>query len=204
LASLPSVTLRSMQHRELCLLTAVNRRSRERKGLEAIFSSKDSSTKTEALAGAAATLAGVLLAILAVLRTEEPQVLGTSANVIYSALTFGAIGALLLVSGVGTIAFAFTNRDSKLSNRAASRLETRRMFGPGSRMGAVAFFQSLVLVGLYSGFVQEFESNKTMQVWLRSNLPLGQTVLNWEGVIILSVLLGLLLLQFLPGRYFSE
>jgi hypothetical protein len=193
-----------MQHRELYTLTHVNRRSRERKGLEAIFSSKESSNKVEVLAGAAGTLAGLLLAILAILRTDEPQVLGTSANVIYSALTFGAIGALLLVSGGGTIAFAFTNRDSKLSNRTASRLETQRMFRPRSRMGAVAFIQSLVLVGLYSGFVQEFESNKTMQVWLRSNLPVGQSVLNWEGVMILSVLLGFLLLQFLPGRYFSE
>jgi hypothetical protein len=193
-----------MQHRDLCTLTRVSRRSRERKGLEAIFSSKESSNKIEALAGAAGTLAGLLLVILAILRTDEPQVLGTSANVIYSALTLGALGALLLVSGGGTIAFAFANRDSKLSNRSASRLETRHRFGPGSRMGAVAFIQSLVLVGLYSGFVQEFESNTTMQVWLRSNFPVGQSVLNWEGVLILSVLLGFLLLQFLPGRYFSE
>jgi hypothetical protein len=193
-----------MQHRELCLLTAVNRRSRERKGLEAIFSSKDSSIKTEVLAGAAGMLAGSLFAVLAILRTSEPQVLGTSANVIYSALTFGAIGTLLLVSGGGTIAFAFANRDSKLSNRTASRLEKERMFGPGSRMGAVALIQSLVLIGLYSGFVQEFDLNTTMQVWLRSNFPVGQSVLNWEGVLILSVLLGFLLLQFLPGGYFSE
>jgi hypothetical protein len=198
------LTLRSMQHRDLCTLTHVNRRSRERKGLEAIFSSKESSNKMEALAGAAGTLAGLLLVILAILRTDEPQVLGTSANVIYSALTFEALGALLIVSGGGTIAFAFTNRDSKLSNRSASRHETQPMFRPRSRMGAVAFIQSLVLVGLYSGFVQEFESNTTMQVWLRSNLPLGQSVLNWEGVMILSVLFGFLLLQFLPGRYFSE
>jgi hypothetical protein len=193
-----------MQPRELCLLTAVNRRSRERKGLEAIFSSKDSSIKTEVLAGAAGMLAGSLFAVLAILRTSEPQVLGTSAKVIYSALTFGAIGTLLLVSGGGTIAFAFTNRDSKLSKSSASHLETRRMFGPGSRMGAAALIQSLVLVGLYSGFVQEFDLNTTMQVWLRSNFPAGQSVLNWEGVLILSVLLGFLLLQFLPGRYFSE
>ncbi len=193
-----------MQHRELYTLTRVNRRSRERKGLEAIFSSKEPSNKMEALAGAAGTLAGLLLAVLAILRTDEPQVLGMLANVVYSTLTFGALGALLLVSGGGTIAFVLAHRDPRLSNGTASPLQTQRMSGPGSRIGAVAFIQSLLLVGLYSGYVQEFESNTTMQVWLRSNFPVGQSVLNWEGVLILSVLLGFLLLQFLPGRYFSE
>src|SRR5437879_13850897 len=77
-------------------------------------------------------------------------------------------------------------------------------FGPGSRIGAIAFVQSVALVALYSGFVQEFESNATMQGWIRSNFPVGQSLLSWEGVLILSVSLGLLLVQFLPGRVLSE
>lgn len=193
-----------MQHREVGSLTRVSRRSRERKGLEAIFSSKESAIKREAIAGTVGLLAGLLLSVLAILRTDEPQVLATLANAVYSALTFGALGALLLISGGGTIAFAFANRESRRSNRIASPPETQRRLGPGSRIGALAFIQSLVLVGLYAGFVQEFESNETMQVWLSSNFPVGQSVLNWEGVLILSVSLGFLLLQFLPGRYFSE
>jgi hypothetical protein len=84
------------------------------------------------------------------------------------------------------------------------RGKTQRMFGPGSIIGVVAFVQSFVLVVLCSGFVQEYESNSTMQIWVRSNFPVGQSVLNWEGVLILSVSLGILLLQFLPGRFFSE
>jgi hypothetical protein len=172
--------------------------------LEAIFSSKESAIKTQVLVGAAGLLAGLLFAVLAILRTDEPQVLGTLANFVYSALTFGALGALLLISGGGIIAFAFANRDSRRSSRIASPLETQRTFGPGLRIGALAFIQSLVLVALYSGLVQEFESNKTMQVWLRSNFPVGQPVLTWEGVSILSVSLGILLLRFLPGQYFSE
>ena len=193
-----------MQFRDLGSLTRVHRRSRERKGLEAIFTSKESAINREVLAGAAGMLAGLLLAVLAILRTDEPQVLGTLANVVYSALTFGALGVVLLISGGGTIAFALANRQSRQSNRVASPLETKRRFGPGSRIGAVALIQSLILVGLYSGFLQEFESNTAMQVWLRSNFPLGQSVLNWESVLILSVSLGFLLLQFLPRRYFSE
>jgi len=78
------------------------------------------------------------------------------------------------------------------------------MFGHGSKLGSVAFIQGLVLVALYAGFVQEYESNLTLQVWVRSNFPVGQLVLNWEGVLILSASLGLLLLQFLPGRFLSE
>lgn len=193
-----------MQLREVGSLTRVNRRSRERKGLEAIFTSKESAIKREVLTGAVGMLAGLLLAVLAILRTDEPQALGILANVVYSALTFGSLGVLLLISGGGTIAFAFASRESRRSIRIASPLETQQKFGPGSRIGAIALIQSLVLVGLYSGFVQEFESNKTMQVWLRSNFPVGQSVLNWEGVLIVSVSLGFLLLQFLPGRYFSE
>ncbi len=78
------------------------------------------------------------------------------------------------------------------------------MFGPGSKLGSVAFIQSLLLVALYAGFVQEYESNLTLQIWVRSNFPVAETVLNWENVLILSVSLGLLLLQFLPGRFLSE
>lgn len=193
-----------MQLRELGSLTRVSRRSRERKGLEAIFTSKEPAIKREVLGGAVGMLAGLLLAILAILRTDEPQTLGPLANVVYSALTFGALGALLLISGGGTIVFGFASRESRQSIRIASPLETQQKLGPGSRISAVAFIQSLVLVTLYSGFVQEFESNMTMQVWLRSNFPVGQSVLNWEGVLIFSVSLGFLLLQFLPGRYFSE
>ena len=78
------------------------------------------------------------------------------------------------------------------------------MIGPGSRIGAIAFIQSVGIVTLYSGFVQEFESSATMPSWVRSNFPIGQSLLSWEGVLILSVLLGLLLVQFLPGRVLSE
>ena len=80
----------------------------------------------------------------------------------------------------------------------------RQMFGPGSKLGIVALVQGLVLVALYAGFVQEYDSNFTLQLWVGSNFPVGQSVLNWESVMILSLSLGLLLLQFLPGRFFSE
>jgi len=38
------------------------------------------------------------------------------------------------------------------------------MFGPDSRVGAIAFIQSVAIVTLYSGFVQEYESSATCKV----------------------------------------
>lgn len=197
----------------------INRRGRERKGLEAIFTSQNGGRRGEILAGIAGVIAGLFLSILAIFRADAPQTLGPLANMVYAALTLGALAVFLLIGGGGTIAFALSRRESNLSN-SGSQLdgrsavdpvgdsvghdETRGMFGPGSKTGSVAFIQSLVLVALYSGFVQEFQSNRTMQMWVRSNLPVGQYVLNWEAVLIFSAALGLLMLQFLPGRFFSD
>lgn len=209
-----------MHYEQTGVLTHVNRRSRERRGLEAIFSSEKTGIERQVLTGAAGAIAGLILSILAILGTNYPHALGLSSNVVYSSLTFGALGILLLICGGGTLAFALAHNESKTSNSAPSSIDgpsridaiedalsenqTQRMFGQGSRTGGVAFVQSLVLVALCSGFVQEFESNSTMQIWVRSNIPVGQSLLNWEAVILLSVLLGFLLLQFLPGRFFSE
>ncbi|OLE59425.1 MAG: hypothetical protein AUG17_02735 [Crenarchaeota archaeon 13_1_20CM_2_53_14] len=199
------------------LLKRANGRKRERKGLEAIFTSHKKGMKVEILTGAGGIITGLFLSVFALLRVDAPQALGPWGDTIYSALTLGSLGALLLICGGGTITFAVLHRETKLRNTFASPSTdvdslgfakdhdtTQRMFGPGSRIGVVALIQSVVLVALYSGFVQEFESNLTMQSWIRSNFPIGQSLLNWEGVLILSVSLALLLLQFLPGRFLSE
>jgi hypothetical protein len=206
-----------MQFGESSSLAHANGRSRERRGLEAIFSSHEHRGERELLAGSAGIIAGLLLSIIAILRTDSSQAV-PFVDSVYSSLSFGAVGVILLICGSGTITFTISQRDSKQSRSMRSEIDnsastlgdrdvhtgTRGTLGASSRIGAVAFFQSLVLVILYSGFVQEFESNTTMQIWLQSNFPVGQSVLNWEGVLILAVFLGIVLLQFLPGRYFSE
>ena len=209
-----------MQFGEHLSSPRINRRSRERRGLEAIFTSERAGRKREFLTGAVGIIGGLFLSVLALFRGGAPKILGPLAAAVYSSLTFGAVGALLLICGCGILTFAIGRREAKLSNNTVSPIDgpsgvddlgdvvshnaTNRMFGLGSRISAVAFVQSLVLVLLYSGFVQEFDSNVTMQMWVRSNFPVGQSVLNWEGVLILSVSLGILLVQFLPGRFFSE
>ncbi len=209
-----------MQARVVCSLIRARRAKHERKGLEAIFTSQSHVQNSEVLTGAVGIVAGLFLSTFAAFRAEAPQSLGAWGQAIYSPLSFGSIGVLLLICGVGTVMFALANRETKLENSMASSTDEhsevdspksmegpkgrRRMFGPGSKLCSVAFVQSLVLVVLYAGFVQEYESNSTMQIWIRSNFPVGQSVLNWEGVLILSGSLALLLLQFLPGRFLSE
>lgn len=199
-------------------LTHATRRSRERKGVEAIFSSQRAGGERNLLAGAASVVVGLVLTVFALFRTDAPRILGPLGSSLYSSLTFGALGALFLVCGGGTLTFFVACRKSRLPKDAVLRIDgpsevddfvdasgrTQRMFHSSPRIGALAFVQSLALVALYSGFVQEFESNKSMQIWVRSNFSVGQSVLNWEGVLLLSVSLAVLLLQFLPGRFFSE
>jgi hypothetical protein len=207
-----------MRSEENGSLAHANRRSREHRGLDAIFSAEKPRSEKELLTGSIGIIAGLLLLILAIFRTFSPEVLGPFSDAVYSSLAFGAVGIILLICGGGTITFAIAQRKSNHSQPLRSDRDnsssilggieahtgTRGMFGASSKIGALAFVQSLVLVVLYSGFVQEFESNTTMQIWLQSNFPVGQSVLNWESVLILAIFLGLLLLLFLPGRYFSD
>jgi hypothetical protein len=192
-----------MRLEKIDVLTIVNRKGRERRGLEAIFSSQESERRGEVFIGAGGILSGLILSILAVVRANAPQTLGPSSNTVYSALTFGALGVLLLICGSGAIIFVTIHKKSRISNSEDPN-QTGRVFAQGARMGGVAFVQSVVLVLLYSGFVQEFESNSTMRIWVQSNLPVGQSLLNWESVLFFSVVLSLLVLEFLPGRFFSE
>ena len=68
--------LASMQSGENGSLAQVNRRSRERKGLEAIFTSQKEGMKIEILTGAAGIMAGLFLSVLALFRADAPQALG--------------------------------------------------------------------------------------------------------------------------------
>ncbi len=88
-----------MQSGENGSLAQVNRRSRERKGLEAIFTSQKEGMKIEILTGAAGIMAGLFLSVVALFRADAPQALGPWGDTIYSALTFGSLGALLVICG---------------------------------------------------------------------------------------------------------
>ena len=209
-----------MQEERFGSLIQANRRGRPgRRGLEAIFTPQNEERNTDALLGAAGIIGGLVLSTLAVFQVEYPQALAADGQAIYSPLIIGSIGLLLLTCGGGTVIFALTYHGTGQKNAFASQSTGTseanfsgdasapggvRSRGFGSRIGVVAFIQSLVLVALYSGLVQEYESNTTMQSWVRSSFPVGQSVFSWEAVLVFSVALGMALLQFLEGRLFSE
>jgi len=72
------------------------------------------------------------------------------------------------------------------------------------RFALFAFIQSLVISALYAGLVEEYQSNLTMQQWVRLVFPTAKYILNGETVLVLSTLLGLITAQFLPGRLLAE
>src|SRR5256885_4087830 len=102
------------------LLRRANRRRRERKGLEAIFTSQKEGMEIEILTGAAGIMAGLFLSVFALFRADALQALGPWGDSIYSALTFGSLGALLMICGGGTIMFVTANRETKLHTTSAS------------------------------------------------------------------------------------
>src|SRR5947207_526194 len=67
-----------------------------------------------------------------------------------------------------------------------------------------AFIQSSVIAALYAGLVEEYQSNLSMQQLVRLAFPTAKYILNWETVLVLSTLLGLITTQFLPGRILAE
>jgi len=168
-----------MQARVDGSLIHARRAKHERRGLEAIFTSQNHVRNSEVLTGAVGVVAGLFLSTFAAFQAEAPQALGAWGQAIYSPLLFGSIGVSLLICGVGTVMFALANRETRLENSMASSTHEhsevdspqgaegpkgrRRMFGPSSKLGSVAFIQSLVLVALYAGYVQEYESNLTLQ-----------------------------------------
>lgn len=82
----------------------------------------------------------------------------------------------------------------------AGRLARRGL----SRTHAVAIVQSLTLMALYGGLVQEYNSNISMQAWIRANFALGGYLLNYNTMLVVAGVLGVLMFQFLPGGRFSD
>src|SRR5207244_11106541 len=109
-----------MQSGENGSLAQVNRRSRERKGLEAIFTSQKEGMKIEIITGAAGIMAGLFLSVFALFRADVPQALGPWGHTIYSALTCGSVGGVLMIWGGGAIMFATAHRETRLHTMSAS------------------------------------------------------------------------------------
>src|SRR5438445_11024117 len=102
------------------LITRANRRRRERKGLEAIFTSQKEGMKIEILTGAAGIMAGLFLSVFALFRADPPQALGPCRDTYYSALKLGSLGAHLVICVGGTIMFETAHSETTLQITSAS------------------------------------------------------------------------------------
>src|SRR5712692_1387418 len=149
-----------------------------------------------------------------------------SPEVVSSTLTLVSLGMLIALSGVGLCIYsvavrrrslrghgigssAYSNETSlgsmtgsrSVSSSTGELLEsignsnsTRR----GSKPVFAALVQSLVLIALYAGLVEEYVANASMQHWVHANFALGGYVLNYDGVLIVAGLLSVLVCQCLP------
>jgi hypothetical protein len=80
------------------------------------------------------------------------------------------------------------------------KLSRKPRFGLVSKALAIALVEAVVLIVIYGGLVQEYASNVNMQNWVRANFAPGSYLLNYNAVLVLAGLLGVLIFQLLPRR----
>jgi len=180
-----------------------------RKGVDAIFSSAREHRPASLLVGVLGIVTGVTLWITVLLDREYTRILGPSETDSYLTLFLTSIGLILALIGTGicgvpSIPTAPTEEKAlegyaELANPSRGALPTSDM-----RRTLFAFIQSSIIAALYTGLVEEYQSNLSMQQWVRLAFPTAKYILNWETVLVLSTLLGLITIQFLPGRLLAE
>jgi len=210
------------------LASALSRKGLGRKGVEAIFSpSQEEERDPRFLIGLTAIVAGGSLWVILIL-DKYLKPFGTPIIGSYFSILLLPLGLILVTSGVGNCrAFSFTlpvnekqerNSPVQVSARGTlpnGEISLREAVEPGeSRIGILsdprttfglaAFVQSCVAIALYSGLADEYQSNISMQQWIRTVFPFGRYLLTWEAVLIASAVLGLLITQFLPGRPLAD
>jgi hypothetical protein len=77
-------------------------------------------------------------------------------------------------------------------------------FGLISKALTIALVEAVVLILIYGGLVQEYSSNVNMQNWVRANFAPGSYLLNYDAVLVLTGLLGVLIFQLLPRQLQSK
>jgi hypothetical protein len=81
-----------------------------------------------------------------------------------------------------------------------TKTATKPSFYLLSKALAVALVEGVLLIVIYGGLVQEYVSNVNMQTWVKANFAPGSYFLNYNGVLALAGLLGVLIFQLLPRK----
>ncbi len=200
-----------------------------RRGVEAIFTSAEAQRDARFLLGLGGIVSGIVLWTTVTLDFTYPKLFGTSEIGSYLSMALSAIGLVLIIDGAAICAVYRGSRtdyrddqtigeidpspelsDSQrptvasLNSNQLSRRRPSIVSSANVKNGLAAFVQGCILIVLYSGLADEYQSNVSMQQWLRSFFPAGKYFLNWEAVLLVSAVLGLIVTQFLPGRLLSE
>jgi hypothetical protein len=197
-----------------------------RKGVDAIFTPDRQQRDARFLVGLAGIVGGIVLWTTVILDSIYPKLFGTSEIGPYLSMVLSSLGIMLVMSGAGICVRYSIFRPVYERSRVPDTLDPstdRSVLSPvGSslegygeppvgilsskniRFGLIAFVQSCLVLALYSGLVDEYQSNVSMRHWVSSVFSYGQLVLSWEAVLVASTLLGIVVVQFLPGGALSE
>ena len=77
-------------------------------------------------------------------------------------------------------------------------------FNLGSKALAIALVEAVLLIIIYGGLVREYASNVNMQNWVQANFSPGSYLLNYNAVLVLAGLLGILIFQLVPRKLHSR
>ncbi len=69
-----------------------------------------------------------------------------------------------------------------------------------SKSVAIALVEAVLLIIIYGGLVREYSSNVNMQNWVQANFAPGSYFLNYNALLVLAGLLGVLIFQLLPRK----
>jgi len=196
-----------------------------RKGVDAIFTPDREQRDARLRIGIAGILVGIALWTTVALDSRYPYLFGASEISSYASITYASIGLVFVISGAGVCETYYALRsphrnnspldtEMRTSNDAILSIrESLQGYGEPRagilssndlKLGLIAFIQSCIMLSLYSGLADEYHSNLSMRIWVSSIFPYGGLVLSWEAVLATAALLGLIVIQFLPGKALAE
>ena len=184
-------------------------RKRGQKGVDAIFTPEKARRSSGVIIGLAAVTLGALSWTTVILAYTYPRIFGEFAVSLFGFLILSSLGIILVISGTGMSVVYSLDRLARNVQKNSSRVEAegidKGVFATKNlRYGFIAFLQSSVVLILYSGLAAEFQSNLSMQLWLRSIFPPSQFLLSNEAIFATAAYLGFLTVQFLPGQAFAK
>lgn len=89
---------------------------------------------------------------------------------------------------------------SGLAVTPETKVEMRSRSSIVSKALAFAIVQSAILIIMYTGLVREYIANSNMQNWVRANFAPGTYLLNYDAVLVMTGIIGILVFQLIPMK----